>query len=101
MKFADFTERVARVPRQPVYRVDRVIKALFIAMREDILNGEKVMVPKFGVFKRHTRKSRFVKHPITSEPLLLPSVCAVGFRASMHSRRPVDETRTAAPTERE
>lgn len=58
------------------------VEAVFAAISEALVDGEKVSVPGFGNFEVKTRAEREGKNPITKEPITIPESKFVTFKAS-------------------
>lgn len=51
------------------------------------IQGDPVLVPKFGVFSRRTRKARRLMNPATRKLMRIPGDERLGFRPSKHQKR--------------
>jgi DNA-binding protein HU-beta len=60
---------------------DRAISAFTEAVKESLLNGEKVQLMGFGSFEVKTRKARIARNPITKEIIELPEQKIPQFKA--------------------
>lgn len=64
------------------------LERLYLAMLVNVvLRGDRLHVPRFGVWYRKSRVARNITNPATGEPMGLPAFETVGFRASRVLRR--------------
>lgn len=64
------------------YQALQVVDAVIGIIREGIISGEKVVIPKFGTFEAKTMPARTARNPKTGETVNVPSCKKPTFKAS-------------------
>jgi len=94
MNKAGMTELVAAKTGMSKKDSDRAITAVFEAIRECLLAGEKVQLMGFGSFEVKTRKARIARNPVTKEILTLPEQKIPQFKAGSVLKKEIAEEKT-------
>lgn len=59
-----------------------IVSSVFDIMMEALENGEEVKIAGFGIFESKQRKNRIGVNPITKEPIAIPAMKSITFKAS-------------------
>lgn len=89
MNKAGLTELVARKTGMSKKDSDRAISAVIEAIRESLVNGEKVQLMGFGSFEVKTRRKRIARNPVTKEVMELPEQKIPQFKAGITLKQEV------------
>ena len=81
---------VARRARLTKKDAALAVDAVFDTMLETLVNGEDVKVAGFGLFEVKKHKARVGMNPITKEPIDIPEMNAISFRASKGAKDKVN-----------
>ena len=81
MNKADLTEKLAERARIPKVKAANYINILTDAIREALVDGEKVTISDFGTFKVSDRSAFMGHNPKTQDPMPVRSVRTPYFRA--------------------
>ena len=81
---------VARRARLTKKDAALAVDAVFDTMLETLANGEDVKVAGFGLFEVKKHKARVGMNPITKEPIDIPEMNAISFRASKGAKDKVN-----------
>lgn len=68
----------------PKRDVGLIIDTMLSAMKESLLNKEKISLKGFGIFKVKRRKARVGRNPKTKEEVRIPERNVVVFEPSKH-----------------
>ena len=67
------------------------VDAVFDSILEALANGEEVKVAGFGSFEVKTHIARVGMNPITKEPIQIPAMQAIAFRAGKAAKEKVNK----------
>ena len=67
------------------------VDAVFNSILEALANGEEVRVAGFGSFEVKTHIARVGMNPITKEPINIPAMQAIAFRAGKAAKERVNK----------
>ena len=81
---------VARRARLTKKDAALAVDAVFDTMLETLVNGEDVKVAGFGLFEVKKHKARVGMNQITKEPIDIPEMNAISFRASKGAKDKVN-----------
>jgi DNA-binding protein HU-beta len=70
------------------------VNAVLDTIQKTVANGDKVVIPGFGVFEAADRSARTAKNPSTGEPIHVPAKRAPRFKAGASFKQLV-QTATA------
>lgn len=94
MTLKDLVEQVAAPPRRKLkhskgnrQKTLAVLRRAFDAIATAVAAGERIAIPKFGVFALGHRKARRIRNPQTNEIIKLAAREQLVFRASKHQKR--------------
>lgn len=87
MKAADMYRRLAAETDSSAMHVERILRAMVVMVREDVLRGGRVNLNGLGVFSRRSRKRSVTQHPQTGAPVKTPALTYVKFTPSKYARR--------------
>lgn len=82
MTKSEFVYRVAEKTGLTRRDAERAADAVFEAIQEAMMQGEKVQVPGFGAFKSRRRAAFTGRNPKTGEPMPIPETVVPVFEAS-------------------
>ena len=60
---------------------EKSVAAVFEAITETLVDGEKVQLVGFGTFEVRDRKERQGQNPKTKEPIVIPAIKVPAFKA--------------------
>lgn len=60
----------------------QVVDTVIDIIREGLISGEKIVIPKFGTFEARTMPARTARNPKTGETVNVPSCKKPTFKAS-------------------
>jgi nucleoid DNA-binding protein len=86
MTFAELVERVAVRERVTNQDARRVMRRMVEIITRATLSGEKVLIPRLGVFERRTHKARRIVVP-NGAVMWLPETETLKLRAAEAQRR--------------
>lgn len=69
----------------------RIVNYFFDTVKNSLLSGEEVKLPKFGSFHVKKRKERIGRNPSTGETVDIPSRTTVVFKPSKFLRKVVNQ----------
>ena len=67
------------------------VDTVFSTILEALASGEQVKIAGFGSFDVKTHKSRVGMNPITKEPIQIPAINAIAFKASKNAKDKVND----------
>ncbi len=82
MTKADLISKVVEKTGVKKSVAETAINAVFDALAESLVKGERTAIPGFGVFSVKERKPRKGRNPKTGEEILIPERKVVVFTAS-------------------
>ena len=86
MTFEELVQEIALGQDLPMSRARETIKAVFDEIRYQALRGQRVNIPKFGVFD--SRFTRAGKRPVGGFMKSIPATKRVTFRVSTGAKMP-------------
>lgn len=95
MKRVDLIKNVARKGQVTQKVASRVVKDVFLLMRKELINGNKIEVRGFGRFKANRYRERLGRNPKTSKPILIKSKSIPRFSMGEDLKRRVNRKRMA------
>ena len=67
------------------------VDAVFDSILEALANGEEVRIAGFGSFEVKTHIARIGMNPITKEPIQIPAMQAIAFRAGKGAKEKINK----------
>ncbi len=62
--------------------IDEIVSKIFECIKEQLVSGNEVSIPKFGKFTVQQRSERTGRNPKTGETIQIPSSKTVKFKSS-------------------
>lgn len=81
MKKSEMIEAIASTTGLSKSDVEKVFTAIFDLFKDELVNGNKVSVAGFGVFKISERAAREGRNPQTGATIQIAASKSVGFKA--------------------
>jgi len=91
MQKATLIARVAQETGTNKRITRQVIDKMLDIIAEELQNGEKVVLTRFGTFQMRTRRSRRGVNPQTGKEMVIPAMQTPGFSASNSLRERVTQ----------
>lgn len=79
MNKTELVNAIAEVSGVSKKDIDKVVKGLTAAIRDELKAGGKVQIPELGTFKATERKARTVRNPRTGETMKSPACKVAKF----------------------
>lgn len=67
--------------------VKRILEASLTLIKRDVSNGERIRLPKFGVFEPKMRNERVGRNPHTGEAVPIPARVLPSFTPSLEFKQ--------------
>ncbi|WP_342277068.1 HU family DNA-binding protein [Spiroplasma endosymbiont of Nebria brevicollis] len=84
---ADIIKLVAQKCDITIISATSIIDAFFDEVKNEIANGGKINIPKFGIFESILRSSRIGRNPQTGETITINASKAPKFKASSEFKK--------------
>ena len=75
----------------PRKRAKKAVDIFFLALRDAIVDGERIEIRGFGTFKVKERKARTARNPRTGEPVPLPARRVPVFKVSKELKNRINQ----------
>ena len=82
---------VAKEARLTKKDATNAVNAAFDGILEALANGEEVRIAGFGSFEVKTHIARTGMNPITKEPIQIPAMQAIAFRAGKGDKEKINK----------
>lgn len=82
MTKAELTKKVAEAAGINTKQATVAVNAIFAAITEALVEGEKIVIPSFGTFETRQRAARNGRNPATGEALKIPASITPAFKPS-------------------
>lgn len=91
MKRTELVAAVAERAGMTRKTTDEVLECILQVLGDTLAKGESVQLQGFGTFEVRERASRAGRHPITGEPIRIPSARVPAFKAGKLLKEKVEQ----------